>query len=90
MKETVAIILIRVGATVINIAFWVWLISLLVWKFFAVAGASTVIYPSFYFLVGGIITFVVGYIFGTMLTKEDISKWWDKGDNRWVKYLKSS
>ena len=43
MKETVAIILIRVGATVINIAFWVWLISLLVWKFFAVAGASTVI-----------------------------------------------
>lgn len=75
MKETVAVILIWVGATVMNISFWVWLISLLVWKFFAVVGALTVIYPSFYFLVGGIITFVAGLIFGTMLTRKDISKW---------------
>ncbi|MDN6100838.1 MAG: hypothetical protein L0L09_11580 [Staphylococcus equorum] len=64
MKETAAVILIWVGATVMNIAFWVWLSSLLVWKFFAVVGASTVIYPSFYFLVGGVITFVVGVILG--------------------------
>ena len=75
MKETVAIILILVGATVMNISFWVWLISLLVWKFFAVVGASTVIYQSFYFLVGGIITFVAGLILATVLTREDISKW---------------
>ena len=64
MKETVAVILIWVGSTVINISFWVWLISLLVWKIFAVVGASTVIYPSFFFLIGGIITFVVGIILG--------------------------
>lgn len=69
MKETVAVILIWVGATVVNIALWVWLISLLVWKFFAVVGASTIIYPSFYFLVGGITTFVVGIILGSMFTR---------------------
>ena len=70
MKETVAVILIWVGAIVMNIAFWVWLISLLVWKFFAVVGASTVIYPSFFFLIGGIITFVVGIILGSMFTRK--------------------
>lgn len=75
MKETLAVILIWVGATVMNVSFWVWLISLLVWKMFEVVGASTIIYPSFYFLIGGIITFVAGLIFGTMLTKKDISKW---------------
>lgn len=74
MKETAAVILIWVGATVMNIAFWVWLISLLVWKFFAVVGASTVIYPSFYFLVGGVITFVVGVILGSIFTRK-IGKW---------------
>lgn len=75
MKETIAVILIWVGATVMNISFWVWLISLLVCKIFEVVGASTIIYPSFYFLVGGIITFVAGLILGTVLTREDISKW---------------
>ena len=75
MKETVAVILIWVGATVMNISFWVWLISLLVWKFFAVVGALTVIYPSFYFLVGGIITFLAGIILGTIATKKNITKW---------------
>lgn len=75
MKETIAVILIWVGATVMNIAFWVWLISLLVWKMFEVVGASTIIYPSFYFLVGGIITFVAGIILGTIATSKNISKW---------------
>lgn len=70
MKETIAVILIWVGATVMNISFWVWLISLLVWKFFAVVGASTVIYPSFYLLLGGIITFVAGIVFGSILTNK--------------------
>lgn len=75
MKETIAVILIWVGATVTNIAFWVWLISLLVWKMFEVVGASTIIYPSFYFLVGGIITFIIGIALGTIATKKNISKW---------------
>lgn len=70
MKDIVAVILIWVGAGVINVAFWVWLISLLVWKFFAVVGASTIIYPSFYFLVGGIITFVLGIVLGAIATKK--------------------
>ena len=70
MKETIAVILIWVGATVMNIAFWVWIISLLVWKFFAVVGASTIIYPSFYLLLGGIVTFVAGIVFGSILTKK--------------------
>lgn len=74
MKETIAVILIWVGAIVMNISFWVWLISLLVWKIFEVVGASTIIYPSFYFLIGGIVTFVVGLIFGSMLTKKNITK----------------
>lgn len=70
MKETIAVILIWVGATIMNISFWVWIISLLVWKFFAVVGASTIIYPSFYFLLGGIVTFVAGIFFGSILTKK--------------------
>ena len=70
MKETIAVILIWVGATVMNISFWVWIISLLVWKFFAVVGASTIIYPSFYFLLGGIVTFVSGIVFGSILTNK--------------------
>ena len=70
MKETIAVILIWVGATVMNISFWVWIISLLVWKFFAVVGASTIIYPSFYFLLGGIVTFVAGIVFGSILTNK--------------------
>lgn len=70
MKETIAVILIWVGATVMNISFWVWIISLLVWKFFAVVGASTIIYPSFYFLLVGIVTFVSGIVFGSILTKK--------------------
>lgn len=75
MKEAIAIALIWIGATITNIAFWVWLISLLVWKFFAVVGASTVIYPSFWVLVGGIVTLFIGFIVGIVETKKDISKW---------------
>lgn len=70
MKEIIAVILIWIGAGIINIAFWIWLISLLVWKFFAVVGASTIIYPSFYLLVGGIITFVLGIVLGAIATKK--------------------
>lgn len=74
MKEAIAIVLIWVGATVTNIAFWVWLISLLVWKFFAVIGASTVIYPSFWSLVAGIVMLLIGFLMGIVVTKKDISK----------------
>ena len=70
MKETIAVILIWLGSTVMNISFWVWIISLLVWKFFAVVGASTIIYPSFYLLLGGIVTFVAGIVFDSILTKK--------------------
>ena len=70
MKEAVAVILIWVGAVVMNVSFWVWIISLLVWKIFEVVGASTLIYPSFYFLVGGIITFVLGMVLGAMFTRK--------------------
>lgn len=75
MKEAIAIVLIWVGATITNIAFWVWLISLLVWKFFAVVGASTIIYPSFWVLVVGVVTLLIGFIVGIVGTKKDISKW---------------
>lgn len=75
MKEAIAIVLIWVGATITNIAFWVWLISLLVWKFFAVVGASTIIYPSFWVLVVGVVTLLIGFIIGVVGTKKDISKW---------------
>ena len=70
MKETVAVILIWIGAVVMNVSFWVWLISLIIWKMFEVVGASTLIYPSFYFLVGGIITFVLGMVLGAMFTRK--------------------
>lgn len=74
MKEVIAIILIYVGAFVTNIAFWVWLVSLLIWKIFAVVGASTVIYPSFYTMIGGVISIIVGFLLGA----KEISKTWSK------------
>lgn len=74
MKEVIAIILIYVGAFVTNIAFWVWLVSLLIWKIFAVVGASTVIYPSFYTMIGGVISIIVGFLLGA----KAISKTWSK------------
>lgn len=74
MKEVIAIILIYVGAFVTNIAFWVWLASLLIWKIFAVVGASTVIYPSFYTMIGGVISIIVGFLLGA----KAISKTWSK------------
>ena len=62
MKETIAVILIWVGATVANFAFWIWLVSLLVWKMFEVHGASTMISPSFYTMSGGAIAFIIGLL----------------------------
>ena len=55
------------GAFVAVISFWVWLGTLLIWKIFAVTGASSLIYPSFWIMVcGAVVTLtslLIGYLF---------------------------
>lgn len=54
--------------TVVSVvSFWVWLGTLLIWKIFAVTGASSLIYPSFWIMVcGAVVTLtslLIGYLF---------------------------
>lgn len=65
MKETIAILMIYLGALAAGVAFWVWLGTLLIWKIFEVAGAATIIFPAFYIMVGVIIALIAGMIVGT-------------------------
>ncbi|EKF50388.1 hypothetical protein [Lactococcus garvieae] len=53
MKETIALLMIYLGATVATVAFWVWLGTLLVWKIFTIAGAASFIYPAFWIMCKG-------------------------------------
>ncbi len=51
MKETIALLMIYLGATVAGVAFWVWLGTLLIWKIFEVVGAAGIIFPAFYIMI---------------------------------------
>ncbi|MFK4953618.1 hypothetical protein [Lactococcus garvieae] len=65
MKETIALLMIYLGATVATVAFWVWLATLLIWKIFEVVGAAGIIFPAFYIMVGGILALIAGFVLGT-------------------------
>lgn len=64
MKETIALLMIYLGATVASVAFWVWLGTLLIWKIFEVVGAAGIIFPAFYIMIGGILALIVGCLLG--------------------------
>ena len=69
MKELIIIFTTWLGVFVAVISFWVWLGTLLIWKIFAVTGASSLIYPSFWIMIcGAVVTLtslLIGYLFVT-------------------------
>lgn len=66
MKELIILFTMWLGAVVAVVSFWVWLGTLLIWKIFAVTGAGSLIYPSFWLMVcGAVATFIsllIGYL----------------------------
>ena len=69
MKELIILFTMWLGAVVAAVSFWVWLGTLLIWKIFAITGASSLIYPSFWIMVcGAVVTLtslLIGYLFVT-------------------------
>ncbi len=69
MRELIIIFTAWLGAVVAVVSFWVWLGTLLIWKIFAVIGASSLIYPSFWIMIcGAVVTLIcllIGYLFAT-------------------------
>ena len=53
MKNFIFLFTMWLGTVVAVISFWVWLGTLLIWKIFAVTGASSLIYPSFWVMILG-------------------------------------
>ena len=69
MRSLIFLFTTWLGAVVAVISFWVWLGTLLIWKIFAVTGASSLIYPSFWIMVCGaavtLTSLLIGYLFVT-------------------------
>ena len=69
MKNFIILFTMWLGAVVAVISFWVWLGTLLIWKIFAVTGAGSLIYPSFWIMIcGAVVTLtslLIGYLFVT-------------------------
>lgn len=67
MRNFIFLFTMWLGTVVAVISFWVWLGTLLIWKIFAVTGASSLIYPSFWFMIcGAVVTLtslLIGYLF---------------------------
>lgn len=62
MKDLVLMIILYVGLIVSVVSFWVWIATLLIWKIFAIAGASTLIYPSFFIMVFGAVVTIICFL----------------------------
>ena len=67
MRNFIFLFTMRLGTVVAVISFWVWLGTLLIWKIFAITGAGSLIYPSFWIMVcGAVVTLtslLIGYLF---------------------------
>ena len=70
MKELIIIFTTWVGAVVAVISFWVWLGTLLIWKIFAVTGAGSLIYPSFWIMVCGAVVALTSLLIGSLVVAE--------------------
>ena len=68
MKELIIIFTAWLGAFVAVISFWVWLGTLLIWKIFAVTGASSLIYASFWIMVCGAVVTLTSLLIGYLVT----------------------
>ena len=70
MKSFIFLFTVWLGAFVAVISFWVWLGTLLIWKIFAVTGASSLIYPSFWIMVCGAVVTLTSLLIGSLLVAE--------------------
>ena len=67
MSEFIILFTVRLGTVVAVISFWVWLGTLLIWKIFAVTGASSLIYPSFWIMILGAVVALTSLLIGYLL-----------------------
>ena len=67
MSEFIILFTMWLGTVVAVISFWVWLGTLLIWKIFAVTGASSLIYPSFWIMVCGAVVTLISLLIGYLL-----------------------
>ena len=68
MKELIILFTIWIGAVVAVISFWIWIGTLLIWKIFAVAGAGSLIYPSFWIMICGAVVPLAILLIGCLVT----------------------
>lgn len=68
MKNFIILFIMWLGAVVAVVSFWVWLGTLLIWKIFAVAGAGSLIYPSFWIMVCSAVVVLTSLIIGCLIT----------------------
>lgn len=70
MRSLIFLFTVRLGAFVAVISFWVWLGTLLIWKIFAVTGASSLIYPSFWIMIFGSVVTLTSLLIGYLVVAE--------------------
>ena len=68
MRNFIFLFTMWLGAVVAVISFWVWLGTLLIWKIFAVTGASSLIYPSFWLMIFGAVVALTSLLIGYLVT----------------------
>ena len=68
MKNFIFLFTMWLGAVVAVISFWVWLGTLLIWKIFAVTGAGSLIYPSFWIMILGAVVALTSLLIGYLVT----------------------
>lgn len=68
MKELIILFTIWLGAVVAVVSFWIWLGTLLIWKIFAVAGAGSLIYPSFWTMICSAVVPLAILLIGCLVT----------------------
>ena len=68
MSEFIILFTVWLGTVVAVVSFWVWLGTLLIWKIFAVIGASSLIYPSFWIMILGAVVALTSLLIGYLVT----------------------
>ena len=68
MKNFIFLFTMWLGAVVAVVSFWVWLGTLLIWKIFAVTGAGSLIYPSFWIMICGAVVTLTSLVIVSLIT----------------------
>ncbi len=71
MRSFIFLFTVWLGAFVAVISFLVWLGTLLIWKIFAVTGASSLIYPSFWIMICGAVVTLTSLLIGSLVVAKE-------------------